>query len=344
MNIMNCSHLHCSGCPLRFNYRNPPLFEEAAKFWKKEFSLSLSLNAGEAAGFRTRAKLAVRGSAKDPSIGLFEEGSHKVIPIPSCIVHHPLINRKVEDIRKWMIAENIQPYNEQAHTGSLRYLQLTVELDTHFVETAMVVNEECPVFEGAWVNKNTLRTNTIWGPVWIEGEKWIRQKFKGREFYFHPGAFQQANLGQFDLMLGDIIEQIKPGVHVAEFFAGVGLIGLSVPFKELTMVESNPWAAASYAKHSHPLARYIEGNAFERGDLVQEVVILDPPRKGAGEKLLHKVSEAEQIIYVSCHFESLAKDALILKKNGFKVQFLKSYLFFPGTNHIETLAIFRKSY
>lgn len=35
-------------------------------------------------GWRCRAKLAVRGSASDPLIGLYEEGTHNVVDIPDC--------------------------------------------------------------------------------------------------------------------------------------------------------------------------------------------------------------------------------------------------------------------
>jgi bifunctional non-homologous end joining protein LigD len=57
-----------------------------------------------ALGYRHRVRLAVRGRANNPKIGLFELGSHRVVHIPDCKVHHPLIN----DVRAlaWMANQN----------------------------------------------------------------------------------------------------------------------------------------------------------------------------------------------------------------------------------------------
>ncbi len=43
-------------------------------------------------GYRHRKRLAVRGRAASPKIGIFQEGSHRVVDIPRCLVHHPLVN------------------------------------------------------------------------------------------------------------------------------------------------------------------------------------------------------------------------------------------------------------
>jgi hypothetical protein len=39
---------------------------------------------GPVHGWRCRAKLAVRGSAAAPQLGLFQAGSHELVPIPEC--------------------------------------------------------------------------------------------------------------------------------------------------------------------------------------------------------------------------------------------------------------------
>jgi hypothetical protein len=50
--------------------------------------------------WRCRAKLAVRGTSMNPQIGLFEEGSHFVVDIPSCRAHHPSINATIKLVKE----------------------------------------------------------------------------------------------------------------------------------------------------------------------------------------------------------------------------------------------------
>lgn len=103
--------------------------------------------AGPVHGWRCRAKLAVRGTADAPVVGLFETGSHLVTPIPDCRAHHPRINAAVKLLQQVVAGLRIKPYAEQHHdkmpgkhgrskqqgrnssggtAGFLRYVQLTV--------------------------------------------------------------------------------------------------------------------------------------------------------------------------------------------------------------------------
>jgi tRNA/tmRNA/rRNA uracil-C5-methylase (TrmA/RlmC/RlmD family) len=74
--------------------------------------------------WRCRAKLAVRGTSMDPQIGLFEEGSHFVVDIPSCRAHHPSINATIKLVKEAIQELGIQPYNEDLHLGELHYVQV----------------------------------------------------------------------------------------------------------------------------------------------------------------------------------------------------------------------------
>jgi tRNA/tmRNA/rRNA uracil-C5-methylase (TrmA/RlmC/RlmD family) len=55
---------------------------------------------GASFGYRHRARLAVRGRAASPKIGIFQEGSHRVVDIPRCLVHHPLVNEVAASPRR----------------------------------------------------------------------------------------------------------------------------------------------------------------------------------------------------------------------------------------------------
>src|SRR5208283_5768962 len=91
---------------------------------------------GKAAGFRLRARLAIRGRLNSPKLGLFELGTHRVVHIPNCSVQHPLINRAVALVRRALVDARVSSYSDRAHSGLARYLQVTVERSS---QTAQVV-------------------------------------------------------------------------------------------------------------------------------------------------------------------------------------------------------------
>ncbi|KAF7129259.1 hypothetical protein RHSIM_Rhsim10G0007200 [Rhododendron simsii] len=130
---LQCPHFQsCSGCTQEFNLHRPIILDEATDFFKKHGVSDFSFDTCRLWGWRCRTKLAVRGSSTDPLIGLYEEGTHNVVDIPECKVHHPNINVAVELLKKGTflvlrITElNIEPYDEDQGTGELRYVQMAV--------------------------------------------------------------------------------------------------------------------------------------------------------------------------------------------------------------------------
>ena len=56
------------------------------------------------------------------------------------------------------------------------------------------------------------------------------------------------------------------------------------------------------------------------------------------------MNDVNTLIYVSCGFDALARDCdRLLKGNaGWKLESATGYVLFPGSNHVETLAIFKR--
>ena len=145
---LDCPHFSsCSGCSLDEGLDAPPLLAEArAYFASRGLPGRFELDTGPVHGWRTRAKLAVRGSPSGPglAVGLFERGSHRVADIvPGCRAHHPAINEVADLVRRHAERLGVRPFWEPpppppgqkgrktAHTalspqGDLRYLQLAV--------------------------------------------------------------------------------------------------------------------------------------------------------------------------------------------------------------------------
>ena len=380
MNIL-CPHFpSCSGCSVNTDVASIHAFEEAKKFFDSLYRPEFKLQTGNACRWRYRAKLAVRGTKDDPLIGLYRAGSHDVVDIPHCRVHHPLINQAVEHLRTWIKARGIVPYDEKTGKGVLRYLELAVDRENHRVQVVLVLNQrqdealslsdqstaikslwdEYPGFwHSLWLNFNKRRDNIILGNLWslLYGEEWLWDRFCGRDVCFHPASFAQANPEMFERLLLELQKHVPQGTNIVEFYAGGGVIGLTLvdKCKSLCCNEIVPLAERCFEEAVKRLPldlknklTYICGPAEKQIELLNspvDVVIVDPPRKGIDAPLLNSlcsVSMVKRLIYVSCGWKSFKSDCAKLLENNWKLTFAESYLFFPGSDHLEILAVFDK--
>lgn len=374
---IGCTHFkECSGC--EFDTTDVvPLYSEAKEFFKAN-GLDLPLIQMSPTEWRVRAKLPVRNINNRIVIGLYRKGSHNVLAIPSCRVHHPSINTAIQILIQELELCNASIYDEKFHRGDLRYIQCVVTRDSSKVQLSLVLNRKnngenafwssfCSlifqkyenVFHSIWLNFNTEKTNTIFGKEWLHllGEQFIWEMICGNEIPFHPGHFGQANLDLFEKMLQDISNWIPEKSSILELYAGVGVIGLSFlkNAEKVVLVEREKTAETTFRSAFERLA--IESQekvsfsvAASDEILIQEdvdTVIVDPPRKGLGEHVLQKIQMSKQIhrlAYISCSFESFQRDMCwLLKHNEWSLNAARAYLFFPGTNHIEIAAHFCRS-
>ena len=98
-------------------------------------------------------------------------------------------------------------------------------------------------------------------------------------------------------------------------------------------------------------ARFIEGKAEEviprlyaEGEKA-DVVIVDPPRKGCDEVLLKTIADMKpnRLVYVSCDVATMARDVKKLSELGFCLASPVTPVDqFPGTYHVETVALLTK--
>lgn len=51
-------------------------------------------------------------------------------------------------------------------------------------------------------------------------------------------------------------------------------------------------------------------------------------------------SELRRVIYVSCGFDALKRDTVALISAGWSLRHSEGFVLFPGSDHVETLAIF----
>ena len=71
------------------------------------------------------------------------------------------------------------------------------------------------------------------------------------------------------------------------------------------------------------------------------LVVMDPPRSGAGQKVMAALArlEPERIIYVACDPAALARDLKVAVLAGYQIRYLQSFDLFPHTHHVETVCL-----
>jgi 23S rRNA (uracil1939-C5)-methyltransferase len=331
------------------------------------------VSAGAHFHHRVRARLMVRGRAPSPKLGIFEAGSHRVVDIPRCRVHHPLVNRVAAAVRDAIRATGTRPYAERSHVGELRALQVVVERESQTAQLVLVGNAAeparleplaealasalGPALHSLWWNGQPARSNAILGPHWLcwRGPEAVRETIAGVDVFFPPGAFGQSHLDLADTIVSRIHDWVPAGARVAELYAGCGPIGLgllarsaAVALNEQTQDALRGLALGLEARpaEERARARIAPGAAGEvAAELLAEtdVAIVDPPRKGLEPAALDALCAAPpaRLVYLSCDLDSFERDAARLLAGGrLRLAELVAYDLFPNTGHVETLARF----
>jgi len=369
--LEECPHRPpCPGCPRFGDTALPPDAWQSLVDLARDANLPIPrIHQASGLGHRHRARLAVRGRARSPKIGLFQSGSHRIVDTPRCAVHHPLINEAVAEIKQAIRETGIEPYADRPHRGDLRYVQLVVERSSRRLQIVLVGRGTSPDIlgdlpsvlekrlgdriQGLFFNAQPERTNAILGPTTqrLSGAPASVESIGGVEIFFPPAAFGQNHLPLFESAVDRIGSLVPDDARIAEYYCGVGAIGLGLLGRsaEIRFNERSPagleglaLGLAARPADESGRATIIRGKA---GDALEglsdmDVVIVDPPRKGLDAPLLEALatSPPRRLVYLACGLESLLEEIATLRRpGGLTLKGVEAFDFFPFTGHVETL-------
>lgn len=364
----------CPGCPsLGRAAADLPIIARLAAHAAQAAAGFAVAQADSPVGYRHRARLAVRGRAGSPKVGIFQAGSHRIADIPRCLVHHPHINHVTAEVRHAIKATGLAPYADGPHRGLIRYLQLMVAPEDGRIQLVVVTNDvgpesAMPLFEhlrarlstqldGLFWNGQPERSNRILGPHFrrIAGPEALATWVGPTRVFFPPDAFSQNNPATYARIADQVDAWLPDAGRVLELYAGVGALGLrvlprqhSVTFNELAdgSLRGLSMGVAQLPQEQSARARVLPGRA---GDMVHALadasaVIVDPPRKGLDPGLAEAIAATDSVahlVYVSCGPESFLTDAAALTATGrLRLAELRVFDLFPWTGHVEVVALF----
>lgn len=371
-----CPHCPpCPGCP-QLHFSENEILKKKKEQVAEAFSLFPALRgvtvkpcvpASVQTGYRTRVKFAVGRLQKGSvSIGLFLPATHEVIDLPQCRVVSPELLPIVASLRR-LIPETgagvahldlrWSLYQQRAHVilvaprGSDKKAldRLAAALIRARTEVAGVGVR----FAAAGPVLRALSGTT----EMLAGEQFLIEKIGQWLFRLSPGSFFQASPAGA-LLLHDMVRAwcipLQPVHHLVDLFAGVGMfsVTLSGIARRTTAVESVAAAAADAQASARLSGVSLEVRAASAEKSIKvlpqlkpDIVILDPPRRGADLSVLEAVCAAQprRIAYVSCDPETLARDLAVLLAGGYRAQQATPVDLFPLTGHVETIALLEKT-
>lgn len=170
-----------------------------------------------------------------------------------------------------------------------------------------------------------------------------------------PGAgFWQVHRQAPSVLVAAVLAAVGDvtGARVWDLYSGAGLFTaflapLVGPQGRVAAVESDEAAvrAARRAFHDVPQVQLLLGDvsrALGGADLPRpDVVVLDPPRAGAGAEVVTAITAARprKIVHVSCDPATFARDLRTYHQLGWRVAKLRAFDLYPMTHHVETLAV-----
>lgn len=302
--------------------------------------------------------------------GFYEENSHKIIAMDSCLMHSDIQNKIVQEIIKIMKQLKLRPYDEDRRNGLIRYLLIKEGFKTNELMVVIVTGQE--VFPGSnefckrirsispniktiVQNINTRKTSVVLGDKEkiLFGNGYISDYLFDLRFNITSKSFFQVNPKQAERLYSKVMEYatLDNTKTIIDAYSGVGTIGmyLSKFCKNVISVENNKQAflAAIYnAKvnniknvkfYNDDATLFIKDLAYNKEKI--DLIIMDPPRTGSTEEFIMSCVKLRpnKIVYVSCGPDTLARDLKLFLKNNYFISKASCFDMFCFSNHIETV-------
>jgi tRNA/tmRNA/rRNA uracil-C5-methylase (TrmA/RlmC/RlmD family) len=189
----------------------------------------------------------------------------------------------------------------------------------------------------------------------VEGPATVRESLGGRVFEVEADAFWQVHPSSPAVLVAAVLDLLEPqpGERAWDLYSGAGLFAsaLAEVVDRVTAVEGDPRgvAAARRSLADRPNVHVIEGDV--RKVLVEhplrwvDVVVLDPPRSGAGGAVVEEVARRgpRAVAYVACDPAAFARDVATFAGQGYHLAEVRAFDAFPMTHHVECVGLFRRS-
>jgi 23S rRNA (uracil1939-C5)-methyltransferase len=357
----------CGGCQYQhitydaqLRYKADILRETLRRTAKLELAVEIRTHSAEPWNYRNRTRMRVMHAPRF-AVGYNRSASHEFLPVDQCPISSPLINRAIRTVYEIGAAAPPALHGLQFFADD-QDQQMLVEA---YVRPGSSAQECQPLAAALHERLPSVAGVAIFATSGIDDESHqfaplaaihpeagqaiganaLTYTAAGHAFRVSGGSFFQTNR----FLVDELVRTAIPGVTgraALDLYAGAGLftVPLSRRFDQVLAVEASPHSFADLRQNAPPNVKAVrattENFLTERGPkLAPDLVIVDPPRAGLGEKTSKALGRLSvpRVTYVSCDPATFARDLRPLLESGFRVSEAHLVDLFPQTAHMETV-------
>lgn len=328
--------------------------------------------ASRPAGFRSKAKMVVAGTAAQPTLGIL--GPDGGVDLRDCGLHTPAIVAALPVLAELIVRAGLAPYDVSSalpvtQRGEVKHLIVTESPDGQLMVRFVLrstaaearirkhlpwLQERLPHARVVTINVQPEHRAVLEGDreIVLTEERTLPMDLGAVTLHLGPRSFFQTNTAAAVALYGQAatwVDQLSPQT-VVDLYCGVGGFALHVaaPGRRITGIEISDEAIRS-AERSRDEADLPGSLAFEAGDATApahaalidsaDLVVVNPPRRGLGADLAGRLeaSTVPHVLYSSCHPETLARDLAVMA--SYRATRARLVDMFPNTPHAEVLVL-----
>jgi len=323
-----CTFSHrngCGGCDFQHisvahqrTLKSDVITEQFSRIAKMDLRVEVE-KVGESTHWRTRA---IATTDRNGELGFYKSRSHSIAPVTDCIICVEGMN-----------------FNEIASRdlkGDIRVEISTSNTGERSIALAPARGEE----------KARL----------TEGPAVLHENVLGRSLEVSQESFWQSHKKAPEVLTQAVLEfaQLKSGEHVLDLYGGVGLFSAAIleavgSTGHVDLIEGSKVATADAGRNFAAFSNI----TIATGDVAKllpritaaDVVVLDPPRDGAGKEAVAHIARLapRAIVYVACDPAALARDTAYLADHSYSLVKVRAFDLFPMTHHIECVALYARA-
>jgi tRNA/tmRNA/rRNA uracil-C5-methylase (TrmA/RlmC/RlmD family) len=315
----------CGGCDFQHisvkhqrTLKSDVIAEQFSRIAKMEMRVEVE-EVGESTHWRTRA---IATTDRNGKLGFYKSRSHSIAPVTDCIICVEGMN--FSEIASRDLKGDVRVEISASNTGE-RSIALA---PTRGEEKARLT----------------------------EGPAVLHENVLGRSLEVSQESFWQSHKKAPEVLTQAVLDfaQLKSGEHVLDLYGGVGLFSAAIveavgPTGHVDLIEGSKVATADAARNFAAFSNI----TIATGDVAKllpritaaDVVILDPPRDGAGKDAVAHIARLapRAIVYVACDPAALARDTAYLADHGYSLVKVRAFDLFPMTHHIECVALYTRA-
>jgi 23S rRNA (uracil1939-C5)-methyltransferase len=335
-----CRHAStCGGCQWQFAE------EEVQRDWKRATVIGQLQHLGRIAdpvvnatvappaslGYRNRMDFHV----VEGRPAMYRAKSNDLVPLDECLLLAPPIKAVFERFGDL--------------TGVTR---IVLRCGINTGDVVAIIEGDIPASAKDWgasvVHKKGKRLETI------IGTGTLTEIIDGTTFQIPVDGFFQNNTAGAEILVSLVNDalDLEESDTLLDGYCGVGLFGATVGKGAARVLGLDSISSAvNYARRNLQAAgvdaKVIDGSFTRDIEALEEywdVAVVDPPRKGLGQRGIEAVTSAmpRTIAYVSCDPASFARDASMLEDFGYELIEATPVDLFPQTYHVEIVGKFTR--